>query len=149
MVKGHSGVKGADVLTYFRLLWSVQPVNASNILILFPCRNFALAPFYSLWGSYGEKTASSAQIRSYQSWDLLKKLAHFELQHEVILLLTLCHLHFFIPFCFTEPLSLQFVCKCSLTLGTTLPRLLISYTALAHPHAPTHRTYLCTYSHTR
>lgn len=50
MVRGHSAVKGVAVLTYFRFLWSVQPVNASNILILFHCGNFSLAPFYFTLG---------------------------------------------------------------------------------------------------
>lgn len=79
---------------------------------------------------------------------LLKKLAHFESQHEVILSLTLRHLHFFIPFCFTEPLSLQFVFKRSLTLGTTLPRLPISYgvNAPTRSHAQNIPVYILAYT---
>lgn len=79
---------------------------------------------------------------------LLKKLAHFESQREVILSLTLRHLHFFIPFCFTAPLSLQFVFKRSLTLGTTLPRLPISYgvNAPTRSHAQNIPVYILAYT---
>lgn len=148
MVKGRSGVKGVAVLTYFSFLWSVQGMNASNILVYFHCRNFALASFYSLWGSYGEKPAPSAQIRPFNlgSVSLLQKLAYLNYNMRLFY-----HQHVPSSLLYTILFHRTFVLTVlsSLTLGTTLPRLLISYTALTHPHTPTHRTYLCTYSHTR
>lgn len=72
-----------------------------------------------------------------------KRKKYFKTWHEVILSLTLCQLHFFYTIS-TEPGSLRFIFKGWLTLGTTLPGLLTSHTALSHPHAPTHT---CAHTH--
>lgn len=154
MVKGHSGVKGVAVLTYLRFLWSVQPMNASTILILFHRRNFALAPFYSLWGSYGEKTAPSAQIRFYQSgvcqppqktslvWSITWGNFIANTVPSSLLYTILFHRTFVLTVCL---LVLADFGDNPLQAPDT-----VSYTVLTHPHAPTQGTYyLCTYSHTQ
>lgn len=162
--------KGCCSTSNFSFLWSVH-LKWTRLVVfppvsecfqsrnLFPLQKLCAGSFLYTLGSHGEKVAPSAKISSYQSqqqeiqiWDLSassrKKNKMFKTWHEVILSLKLCQLHFFYTIS-TEPLSLQFVFKGWLTLGTTLPGLLTSHTALSHPHAPTHRTYLCTYSHTR